>query len=181
MTIRCGRSRSRFAEHDAVQRARVRAPVAQAVRHRPPRGRHRLGRPRRLPARAGLPPGRADRRLGVRAAVLRLQARARQRDDRRPGRRGRRRAVLRAIRPTCRRIEIATGPVAAAKGSLPGPLRASCAAAARERSPRRGHELHSEVLARAAQPDGQLWWGGAVGVLRAGLRPGDHAGAARCA
>ena len=54
-----------------------------------------------LPAGAHLPPGRADRRPGLRPALLRLEARPRQRHDRRPDRRGLGRDLprLRLVRP----------------------------------------------------------------------------------
>jgi asparagine synthase (glutamine-hydrolysing) len=54
--------------------------------------------------------------------------------------------------------------------SLPQPLRAGLAAAgdaALAVQPRR--EIHVEALARAAEPDGELWWGGAVAFYERGL------------
>jgi asparagine synthase (glutamine-hydrolysing) len=57
---------------------------------------------------------------------------------------------------------MARGPWRALR-ALPAPLRAAvgrAGAAALARSPR--HDIHSEALRRAAQPDGILWWGGAV-------------------
>jgi len=54
--------------------------------------------------------------------------------------------------------------------SLPQPLRAGLAAAgdaALAMQPRR--EIHVEALRRAADPDGELWWGGAVAFYERGL------------
>ena len=60
----------------------------------------------RLPAADGAAAGRADRRSGLRARLLRVEARARQRRHRLPGRRGGRRAVLRATRLEDRRCRL---------------------------------------------------------------------------
>ncbi len=76
------------------ERAPLRAADGRARRRRAPRAAAHRRRPARLPAEDGAAPGRADRRPGVRAGLLRLEARARQRRHRRPGRRGRRRALL---------------------------------------------------------------------------------------
>jgi asparagine synthase (glutamine-hydrolysing) len=65
--------------------------------------------------------------------------------------------------------DIATGPWRRLR-SLPGPLRSVVSAAgSRVLGTRPGYELHSEVLARAGQPDGQLWWGGAVAFYERGF------------
>ena len=64
------------------------------------------GRSARLPAAHGAAAGRADRRSGLRAALLRLEAGARQRRHRLPGRRRRRRAVLRLSDLAARRCEL---------------------------------------------------------------------------
>ena len=53
-----------FGRVRALQRARARPADRAALRHRPPRDRDRRRRPRSVRARAHLPPGRADRRLG---------------------------------------------------------------------------------------------------------------------
>ena len=79
----------------ALQRAGARAEDRAALRHRPPRDRDRRRRPGSVRARPHLPPGRAPGRLGRGPAPLRLEARARQRDDRRPDRRGLGRALPR--------------------------------------------------------------------------------------
>ena len=46
--------------------------------------------------------------------------------------------------------------------SLPGPLRSMLAGAGSTALRRPRFETHREALLRGAQPDGQLWWGGAV-------------------
>ena len=90
-----------FSRPRASERARLGAPRSRTqLRHQPPRGADRREGDARLPAEAHPLAGRADRRLGLHPALLRLEARARQRHDRRPGRRGQRRAVLRATQPT---------------------------------------------------------------------------------
>ena len=99
-----------------------------------------------LPARARPPPGRADRRPRVRAAVLRGQARQGQRRHGRARRRGRGRAVrgLPDLRAGARRSS--TRPVAAlpraARGRCAGPSAAAGAAVLRRppglRDPPRG-------------------------------------------
>jgi asparagine synthase (glutamine-hydrolysing) len=54
--------------------------------------------------------------------------------------------------------------------SLPGPLRhAAAAVGTRALGLRPGYETHREALARGAQPDGRLWWGGAVAFYEQGL------------
>lgn len=53
---------------------------------------------------------------------------------------------------------------------LPGPLRALAAALGRRAlALRPGYEIHAEALQRAAQPDGHLWWGGAVAFYERAL------------
>ena len=95
----------RRAGQDLLHRLRRRVPsyqnelhyarrMAERGRRRAPRAAAHHRRPDRLPAPDGPAPGRADRRPGLRAGLLRLEARARQRRDRLPGRRGRRRALL---------------------------------------------------------------------------------------
>ena len=64
------RSRTTRRYNELAVRPRRRA----ALRHRPPRGPDRRHDLRRLPAGARLPPGRADRRLGLRAAALRRRS-----------------------------------------------------------------------------------------------------------
>ena len=123
----------------------------------------------RLPARAGAPPGRADRRPGLRAALLRLEARARQRRHRRAGRRGRRRAVLRLpdLRRGAadrRRALAAAARAATSRCAAPGrrgDAGARHTAPAASCTPRR--------YARPRQPDGELWWGGAVAFYEQGF------------
>ena len=62
------------------------------------------------------------------------------------------------------------------RAGAPRLLAAAGAAALRLRPDR---EIHVEALRRAAQPDGQLWWGGAVAFYEHGL--GAHHDAGRCA
>jgi asparagine synthase (glutamine-hydrolysing) len=55
--------------------------------------------------------------------------------------------------------------------ALPRPLRRGLAAGARAALPLApSREIHVEALSRAAQPDGRLWWGGAVAFYEQGLR-----------
>jgi len=55
--------------------------------------------------------------------------------------------------------------------SLPAPMRTLLAhAGARALQGQPGYELHREALVRGGQPDGQLWWGGAVAFYEQGLR-----------
>jgi asparagine synthase (glutamine-hydrolysing) len=55
--------------------------------------------------------------------------------------------------------------------ALPGPLRriASQAGAA-ALTGRPGYEIHREALLRGGQPDGRLWWGGAIAFYERGLQ-----------
>lgn len=54
--------------------------------------------------------------------------------------------------------------------SMPRPLRVAAAGAARMASPfLPDHEVHTEVVRRAAQRDADLWWGGAVAFYEHGL------------
>jgi asparagine synthase (glutamine-hydrolysing) len=55
--------------------------------------------------------------------------------------------------------------------ALPGPLRSLAARiGAGLLAGRPGYDIHREALMRGAQPDGQLWWGGAVAFYEDGLR-----------
>ena len=114
----------------------------------------------RLPARAGLPPGRAARRLDCRPAALRLRARARDRHDRRPGRRGRRRALPRLPPATS-----TTGAIVVPfQRGCPSPCAARWAAAA----------VAATTPTRARRPPRR-------GALRRRPQPRCRTGAARCA
>ncbi|MHB8656958.1 MAG: asparagine synthase (glutamine-hydrolyzing) [Solirubrobacteraceae bacterium] len=54
--------------------------------------------------------------------------------------------------------------------NLPAPLRASAAwAGTRALAGRPGYDIHREALRRGGQPDGRLWWGGAVAFYELGL------------
>ncbi len=75
----------------------------------------------------------------------------------------------RATRPTSRRTRSPPG-----RGGACARCRARCARSSRPTGSRvlgtrPGYELHSEVLNRAGQPDGQLWWGGAVAFYERGF------------
>ena len=65
--------------------------------------------------------------------------------------------------------EVATGPWARFR-KLPAPLQTMAAwAGSRALAGRPGLEIHREALVRGAQPDGRLWWGGAVAFYEQGL------------
>ncbi len=117
--------------------------------------------------------GRADRGLGLHPALLRLEARARQRDHRRPGRRRERRAVL--------RLPVLHG----VPRDVP-PLLAAVLAAAAGRPPRRGagralvagvhdrHDRYLDVVVRAGRGREPFWSGATVfsgGAQGAARRP----------
>ena len=101
-----------------LPRSAVRAAGRQAFRLRSPRAQRHRRRVPRLPARARLPAGRADRRSGLPADALPLPAGAARRRHRRAGRRGERRGVRRLRRhgphPQRRVATLGTHPAAAA-------------------------------------------------------------------
>ncbi len=82
-------------EYDTLpQRVPLRTSDGGADRRRASRTGADPGRPPVVPAEDGAPPGRADRRPGMRPGLLRVQAGARQRRHRRAGGRRSRRALL---------------------------------------------------------------------------------------
>ena len=113
-----------------------------------------------VPARDDPPPGRADRRLGLRAAVLRRQARARQRHDRRAGGRGRRRDLPRLpeYSTTCE-LTAATG---GRSQRVPRPLR--------RRGPERSRRCHRRRTRRDPALGSSLERGGRVGCRSGAAR-----------
>jgi asparagine synthase (glutamine-hydrolysing) len=64
---------------------------------------------------------------------------------------------------------MATGPWRALR-ALPGPLRSAVArAGATVLGARPSYQVHAEALRRAADSDGELWWGGAIAFYERGL------------
>ena len=160
-------SRRRATSTSSTGRARV----AEQFGTEPPRGQDRRRRPVGLHAGARPPPGRADRRPGLRAAALRRPSWRRRRASRSCTSARAPTSCSRAIRRTSPRTRMMRRPVAQAAGAARSAAlgrRPRSAVPLLGRSPVR--EIHAEALRRAAPPDGAAVVGRRRRVLRARAR-----------
>ena len=156
---------------EQLQRVRLGPAGGRALRHRPPRG-HRSATDDLWGFLPDLVHHQDEPIADPVCVPLYFVAKLakEQRRDGRPRRRGRRRAVRRLpdLRPGASaswRTQWRSAPPAAGARAV----RARRGAGRRRCGAARATSLHVEALRRAAEPDGRLWWGGAVAFYEHGL------------